>query len=118
MLLICLPVLTASCCPMLLLQPELKRSEKSLVGMAAGVWLVKQTWLADSDAAGRLLDPEPYELEGRQTATGSISEGAGAASGCVLTDGLHFVGFGKAVWQQACESRLIWLCVCSCCLWQ
>jgi hypothetical protein len=56
-------------------QPELKRSEKSLAGMAAGVWLVRQQWLADSSAAGRLLDPEPYELEGCETATGSITQG-------------------------------------------
>lgn len=87
---------------MLLLQPELKRSEKSLVGMAAGVWLVKQTWLANSDAAGRLLDPEPYELEGCLTATGSISEGVcgggGSALGGVLIDKLRFVEVGKAVW--------------------
>lgn len=62
-------------------QPELKRSEKSLAGMAAGVWLVKQQWLTDSDAAGRLLDPEPYELEGCDTATGSIAQGGSGLGG-------------------------------------
>lgn len=46
-----------------------------MAGMAAGAWLVKQKWLTDSAAAGRLLDPEPYELEGCETATGSIAEG-------------------------------------------
>jgi hypothetical protein len=69
-------------------QPELKRSEKSLAGMAAGVWLVRQQWLADSSAAGRLLDPEPYELEGCETATGSIAQGRDAVVLCSSLYGL------------------------------
>jgi hypothetical protein len=58
-----------------IVQPELKRTEKSLAGMAAGVWLVKQQWLTDSSTAGQLRDPEAYELESCDAATGSISEG-------------------------------------------
>jgi len=43
--------------------PSLRRSEKALAAMAAGVWLVREQWVVDSGRAGKLLPVEEYELD-------------------------------------------------------
>jgi hypothetical protein len=55
--------------------PHLKRSEKSLAGMAAGAWLLGEAWLKDSPAAGRLLPAEGYELNSDAAVDSVISLG-------------------------------------------
>jgi hypothetical protein len=53
--------------------PSLRRSEKALAAMAAGVWLVREQWVVDSGRAGKLLPVEEYELDECEGA--AISDG-------------------------------------------
>jgi hypothetical protein len=46
-----------------IVSPQLKRAEKTLCGMAAGAWLLGETWLEACEAAGGLVEEEEHELQ-------------------------------------------------------
>ncbi len=56
-----------------IVSPDLRRYEKSVCGLAAGVWLVGTGFLNACKAAGKLADPLPHELH--EGVSGSIADG-------------------------------------------
>ena len=48
-----------------LVTPKLGRSEKTLAGMAAGAWILKESWLRESAKVNKALDEKKFLVESR-----------------------------------------------------